>query len=159
VIGDKLTQFLLNQFPRKILNVETHWGSAIGDNFITVKMIVITFFDFPDPDKSHRALAINDFFTSFVNVCISCILLMSKGINYLSKIYVNNLYKLKPPYVDVHEDQCSGTIFFLWFLYLLEFFLMSNSSTLGVVFRCRVLIRVLRSIRHEVSQFQTKLTR
>jgi hypothetical protein len=45
-----------------------HWGSVIGDMFVAEKMIVLTFLDFPNPDKSHRSSAIDDFFISFVNV-------------------------------------------------------------------------------------------
>jgi hypothetical protein len=79
-----------------------------------IKMIVVTFLDFPDPDKVHST--IDDFFTSFVNVCLSHILLMPKGIGYLSNLYVNNLCKPKPPFVDVDEDRCSTTVVFVWFL-------------------------------------------
>jgi hypothetical protein len=130
---------------------KTHRGSTIRDNFIVVKMIVVIFLDFPDPDKAHRASTIDDFFTSFVNVCLSRILPMSKGIDYLSNLYANNLCKPKPPSVDADEDRRSTTVVFVWFLYLLEFFPTSNLSALGAVFSCRFLIQVLRSFRHEVS--------
>jgi hypothetical protein len=93
VIDDKLTQFLSDQFPGKSPNVEMHRGSTIDNNFIAVKTIVVTFLDFPDLDKVHQASVIDNFFMSFVNVYLSCISLMPKGINYLSHLYANNLCK------------------------------------------------------------------
>jgi hypothetical protein len=121
---------------------KTHRGLVISDNFIAVKMIVVIFLYFHDIDKAHQTLSIDDLFTSFFNVCVSHISPMLKGIDYLLNVYVNNLHKPKPPSVDADEDQCSTIIvlFFLWFLYLLEFFLMLNLSALGVVFSCRFLI-------------------
>jgi hypothetical protein len=113
-------------------------------------MIVVNFLDFPDPNKAHWALAISDFFASFVNVCISHISPMPKGIGYLSNLYENKLWKPKPPSVDAEEDRCSMTAIFVWFLYLLEFFLTSNPSVLCEMFSCRFLIRVLRSFIPEV---------
>jgi hypothetical protein len=74
---------------------------------------------------------------------------MSKGVDYLSNLYVNNLPK--PPFVDVNEDRRSTTIVLVWFLYFLEFFPMSKLSVLGEGFSCRFLIQVLRYFRHEVS--------
>jgi hypothetical protein len=100
---------------------KTHWGSTISDNFIAVKTIVVTFLYFFDPDKVHWALAIDNFFTSFVNVCLSHIFLMPKGIDYLSTLYVNKLCKPKPPSAAADEDQRLATVVFVWFLYLLEF--------------------------------------
>jgi hypothetical protein len=71
----------------------------IGDNF-----------------KVRRALVIHDLFMSFVKVCPPCILLMSKGIDYLLNLYVNNLHNPKPPSVDTDEDRRSMTAVFMWFL-------------------------------------------
>jgi hypothetical protein len=96
----------------KVSMPKTHRGSTIRDKFIVVEIIVVIFMDFPDLDKAHWASVIDDFFTSFVNVCLSRILLMPKWIYYLSNLYVNNLCKPKPPSVDVDEDQHSMTIFF-----------------------------------------------
>jgi hypothetical protein len=143
----------------KVSMSKMHRGSVIGDKFIAVKMIVVIFLDFPDPDKAHRASAIDDIFTSFVNACLSRISRMPKGIGYLSNLYVNNLCKPKPPSTDVDEDQRSVIVFFLWFLYSLEFFPKPNLSALGAVFSCRFLIRVLSSFRHGVSQVQTNQAR
>jgi hypothetical protein len=67
---------------------------------------------FPDPDKVHRASDINDFFTSFVNVCLPHILPMPKGIDYRLNLYAKNLHKQKLPSTDANEDQCSTTIVF-----------------------------------------------
>jgi hypothetical protein len=50
-------------------------------------MIVLTFLDFPDPDKAHRSSTIGDFFMAFVNVYPSRILSMSMGIDYLLKLH------------------------------------------------------------------------
>jgi hypothetical protein len=122
-------------------------------------MIIETFLDFPDPNKSHRASTIGNFLTSFVNICLSHIFSMPKGIEYLLTLYVNKLWKPKPPSAEANEDRCSTTIFFVWFLYLLEFSPTPNLSTLGVVFSCQFLIRVLRYFRHEFPQVQTNLTR
>jgi hypothetical protein len=96
-------------------------------------MIVLTFLDFPDPDKAHRSSAISDFFTSFVNVYPSRILSMPKGIDYLLKLRVNNLRKPNPPSVDADGDRHSVTVVTVWSLYLLEFFPTSNLSALGAV--------------------------
>jgi hypothetical protein len=97
-------------------------------------MIVLTFLDFPDPDKAHRSSAIGDFFTSFVNVYPSRpFLSMPKGIDYLLKLCANNLRKPTPPSVDVDGDRRSTTVVTVWFLYLLEFFPTSNLSALGAV--------------------------
>jgi hypothetical protein len=154
-----LPKFFIFGSLKKVLMPKTHQGLAIRDNFITVKMIVVIFLDFSDPDKVHRAPAINDFFMSFVNVCLSHILPMPKGIGYLSNLYVNNLCKEKPPSIDVDKDWRSMTVVFVWFLYLLELFSTLNLSVLGAVFSCRFLIQVLRSFSHEISQVQTKMTR
>jgi hypothetical protein len=61
VIDDKPTQVLWIDSLEKVLMPKTHRGSAIGDMFVVDKMIVLTFLDFPDPDKAHRSLAIGDF--------------------------------------------------------------------------------------------------
>jgi hypothetical protein len=110
-----------------------HQGSVIDDNFIVVKIIVVTFLDFPDPGKPHQALAIDDFFTSFVDICPSRIFLMPKRINYLLNLYANNLRKPNRPSANANEDWRSTTVVFVWFLYLLGFFLMSNLSALGSI--------------------------
>jgi hypothetical protein len=39
-----------------------HRGSVIRDTFIVEKINVVTFMDFPDPDKGHRSSPIGDFF-------------------------------------------------------------------------------------------------
>jgi hypothetical protein len=63
----------------------------IDDNFIMVKMFVMILLGFLDPDKVFQASAIEDLFLSFINVYPPHILTMSKGINYLSNIYVKKL--------------------------------------------------------------------
>jgi hypothetical protein len=143
----------------KFLTPKKFQGSTIDDNLIAVKMIVVTFLDFLDPDKARWASTIDNFFTSFVNIYLSCISTMLKGIDCLSKLCVNYLHKPKPPSTDVVEDRRSTTIVFVCFLYLLEFFLTTNLSALGVVFSCRFVIQVLKYFRHEASQVQTNPTR
>jgi hypothetical protein len=90
---------LSDRLSRKSLDAENASGIDDRRYFIAVKMIVVTFLDFPDPDKAHRASTIDDFFTSFVNVYPSHIFPMPKGIDYLLKLYANNLRKPKPPSV------------------------------------------------------------
>jgi hypothetical protein len=84
--------------------LKTHRGSTIGDMFVTDKMIVLTFLEFPDPDKAHRSLTINVFFVSFVNVYPSRIFPMLKGIEYLLKLHANNLCKPTPPFSEANGE-------------------------------------------------------
>jgi hypothetical protein len=68
------------------------------------KTIVLTFLDFPNPDKVHWSSTIDNFFMSFVNFYPFHILLVSKGIDYLLKLHANNLCKPTPPSADVDGD-------------------------------------------------------
>jgi hypothetical protein len=111
---------LLDQLSRKSPDAKN--ASGIDDIPIAVKMIVVTFLDFPDPDKAHRALAINDFFTSFANVYPSRIFPIPKGIDHLLNFCANNLHKPKLASIDADEDRRLKTVVFVWFLFLLEFF-------------------------------------
>jgi hypothetical protein len=92
---------------------KTPRGSTIGNNYIAVKMIGVTFLDFPNSDKAHWVSTIGYFFMSFVNVYLSRLSPMPKGIVYLWNLYANNLCKLKPPSVDVDEYQSSATVIFV----------------------------------------------
>jgi hypothetical protein len=63
----------------------------IDDKFIVVKMFFMILLGFLDPDKVFQASVIDDLFSSFINVYTPHILPMSKGIDYLSNIYVKKL--------------------------------------------------------------------
>jgi hypothetical protein len=83
-----------------------HRGSVVRDKSIMVEILCCDPSGFsPDPDKERRTSTIDDCLTSFVNVCLLHILPMSKGIGYLSNLYVNNLRKPKPPSADADEDR------------------------------------------------------
>jgi hypothetical protein len=105
-----------------ILMLKTHRWSTIGDMFVTDKMIVLTFLEFPDPDKAHRSLTINDFFVSFVNVYPSRIFWMLKGIEYLLKLHANNLCKPTQPFSEANGEWHSMIFVTVWSLYFLKFF-------------------------------------
>jgi hypothetical protein len=120
----------------KVSMTKTHRGSTIDDNFIVVKMIVVTFLDFPDPDKAHRASSIDDFFTSFVNVCLSHIFRCRRG-SAISRTFMRITYaNQNPPSTDVDEDRCSTTVVLCGSFTYLNYFPMPNLSALGAVFSC-----------------------
>jgi hypothetical protein len=85
---------------------KTHRG-WIGDMLVADKMIVLTFLDFPNPNKAHRSSTIDDFFMSFVNVLSFPYFFGAKGIDYLLKLHANNLRKPTPPSADVDGDRHS----------------------------------------------------
>jgi hypothetical protein len=97
-----------DRLSRKNPNAKS--ASGIDNIPIVVKMIVVTFLDFPDPNKAHRDLAINDLFTSFASVYPSRILSMPKGINHLLNLCANNLRKPKPASIDEDEDSLSTIV-------------------------------------------------
>jgi hypothetical protein len=58
-IDDKPTQVFPDRLSQKSPDVENVSGIGIEDMFVIEKMIVLTFLDFPDPDKAHRSSTID----------------------------------------------------------------------------------------------------
>jgi hypothetical protein len=80
-IDDKPTNVISYQLSQKSNDAKN--ASGIGDIFVIDKFIVLTFLDFPNPEKAHQPSIIIDLFTSFVNVYSSHVFPMPKGIGYL----------------------------------------------------------------------------
>jgi hypothetical protein len=99
-----------------------HQGTTIRDMFVAEKMIVLTFLYFPNLDKVHQLLVINDFFTSFVNVYPYLIFPVPKRIDYLLKLCANNLRKLTPPSANIDGDKLLAIVVTVWSFHFLEFF-------------------------------------